>query len=114
MSAYKLIRKLRKQKGWSQEYLAEVADVSKATISAYERGSRVGTVDMLRRIAKALGAHPGDLIDKEEELQLTTDELFDALRERARRELDDFSKEQIERLLDLAKITYDRGHREDE
>ena len=37
-----IIRKLRLQRGWSQEQLAEMADVSVRTIQRIERGQKPG------------------------------------------------------------------------
>jgi transcriptional regulator with XRE-family HTH domain len=49
------IRAARKEAGFSQEKLAEKADLSTVFISRVERGKESPTVDNLVKIAKALG-----------------------------------------------------------
>lgn len=49
------IRRIRREKGWSQEKLAFESDVHRTYISGVERGARNPTVLVLGRIADALG-----------------------------------------------------------
>ena len=49
------IRRLRQQKGWSQEALADQAGVDRSYMSGIERGVRNVSVLSLAKIAKALG-----------------------------------------------------------
>ncbi len=49
------IRRIRQEKGWSQEKLAFESDVHRTYISGVERGARNPTVLVLGRIADALG-----------------------------------------------------------
>ena len=49
------IRKIRREKGWSQEKLAFESGVHRTYISGVERGARNPTVLVLGRIAEALG-----------------------------------------------------------
>jgi transcriptional regulator with XRE-family HTH domain len=49
------IRKLREQKCWSQEELAEHTGLHRTYISGVERGVRNPTLDVLEVFAKALG-----------------------------------------------------------
>ncbi len=50
------IRRLRKNKGWSQIDLARIAWIDQGTISALERNAKGGLrIDTLVRIARALG-----------------------------------------------------------
>lgn len=50
---------IRKQRGWSQQYLAIQSDVNKAYISEYESGVRSTLPpDMLQRISAVLLAEP--------------------------------------------------------
>ena len=56
------IRARRKQAGFSQEKLAERADLSTVFISRVERGKESPSVDSLVKIAKALRAHVRDLV----------------------------------------------------
>lgn len=48
------IRKLRQQRGWSQEELSFEADLHRTYISMLERCVRSPTVDVLEKIAQAL------------------------------------------------------------
>lgn len=49
------IREHRKARGWTIEHLADLVGTSKGHISDIERGTREGSVPMLRAIAQALG-----------------------------------------------------------
>lgn len=50
----KRVRELRKQKGYSQEQLADRADLHRTYIGAIERGEQNVSLDNIARIAKAL------------------------------------------------------------
>jgi transcriptional regulator with XRE-family HTH domain len=64
-SLFKKVRKLREERGLSQEKLARLADVSNNTIVNIEAGKQANpTIDTLRKIAKALNVSLDDLIDK--------------------------------------------------
>lgn len=56
------VRDARKQAGYSQEKLAERADLSAVFISRIERGVESPSVDNLLKIAKALGVRVADLV----------------------------------------------------
>jgi len=56
------IRKLRRQRGWTQKQLAAKAGLSHAQVSNVERGDRGASVEALERIARALGIKAGDLL----------------------------------------------------
>ncbi len=59
----KNLRKLRKDKGLSQEKLARLADVSNNTIIKIEAGKNQNpTLDTLKKIAKALEVSVDELI----------------------------------------------------
>ncbi|QOF74357.1 helix-turn-helix transcriptional regulator [Aminobacter sp. SR38] len=47
-------RGARAMLGWSQEDLAQVADVSRQTVADYERGARVPILNNLKSMAGAL------------------------------------------------------------
>ncbi len=57
------IAELRHELGWSREYLAERADVSVPTISKIERQERTPSLDMMRKISRALGVAVADIVD---------------------------------------------------
>lgn len=48
------IRKKRKEKGWNQEYLCELADISRIHLSNIENGTKTASVVVLRRLAVCL------------------------------------------------------------
>lgn len=56
------VRGTRKEAGFSQEKLAERADLSTVFISRIERGIESPSVDNLLKIAKALGVRVRDLV----------------------------------------------------
>lgn len=59
----KNIRKLREQKGISQDRLSKLADISLNTIAKLELGdSQNPTIETLQKIAKALDVKVEDLI----------------------------------------------------
>jgi len=59
----KNIKKLRKEKGLSQDRLSRLADVSHATIIKIESGGiQSPTIDTVQKIAKALGVGVENLL----------------------------------------------------
>ena len=56
------VRAARKETGFSQEKLAEKANLSTVFISRIERGVESPSVDNLLKIAKALGVRVSDLV----------------------------------------------------
>lgn len=57
------LKKKRLSKNWSQQTLANKANVSLNTISNYERGNRCPRIFELRKIAAALGCSVVDLLE---------------------------------------------------
>lgn len=53
----------RVKRNWSQEELAEKADLSKNSVGAIERGTSSPTVETLAKIADAFGFPLNDLTD---------------------------------------------------
>jgi len=61
----KNIKRLRKQRGLSQDKLSKLADISHNTIIKIESGAiQSPTMDTAQKIAKALGVSLDDLIKK--------------------------------------------------
>jgi transcriptional regulator with XRE-family HTH domain len=56
------IRRLRKEKAWSQHDLANEAGVRQALVSALELGDANPTLESLDKIATALGVSLADLL----------------------------------------------------
>lgn len=57
------MRRLRKERGWSQEALADEAGLDRTYISGIERIVRNPTITVAERVALALGCGMGDLLD---------------------------------------------------
>ena len=59
----KNIKKLRKQKGLSQDRLSKLADISYNTVIKLESGSiTIPSIDMLQKLAKALDVSVDNLL----------------------------------------------------
>jgi transcriptional regulator with XRE-family HTH domain len=56
------LRRIRRERGYSQEALAFRAEVHRTEISLLERGKRDPGVNMTLRLAGALGVDPGELL----------------------------------------------------
>lgn len=57
----KNIRKLRVERGWSQEDLAEHSGLHRTYISGLERGTRNPTLAVMQSLADALGTNLAEL-----------------------------------------------------
>jgi transcriptional regulator with XRE-family HTH domain len=56
------LRRIRTDRGWSQDDLAEASGLDRTYISGIERGKRNPTLIVLEKIAVGLGVDPLDLI----------------------------------------------------
>jgi transcriptional regulator with XRE-family HTH domain len=56
------LRRLRTDKGWTQEQLAFHAKVDRSYISQLETGAYSASVTMLGKLSKALGVDPGEFL----------------------------------------------------
>jgi transcriptional regulator with XRE-family HTH domain len=57
------MKRLRKERGWSQETLADAAGLDRTYISGIERKVKNPTITVVDRIAVALVCRLGDLLD---------------------------------------------------
>jgi len=57
------VRKLRLDRGWSQEDYADRAGIHRTYVSDIERGARNPTITVVEKLAKPLGIQPGALLD---------------------------------------------------
>lgn len=57
------IRRLRVELGYSQEVLADEADIHRTYISDLERGARNPTISVVAKIAEALQVSAGTLLE---------------------------------------------------
>ena len=58
------VRAARLERGWSQEYLARVADVSGGTINNLERGRQGASLETAMKLARVLGLSLDSLTDR--------------------------------------------------
>lgn len=56
------LRRLRTDKGWSQEEFADRAGLHRTYVSGVERGVRNPTITIVAALAKALGVPPAELL----------------------------------------------------
>jgi transcriptional regulator with XRE-family HTH domain len=56
------LRRLRHEKGFSQDDLAYEAEVSRSYLSQLEKGAFYGSLKIIGRLAKALGVEPAELL----------------------------------------------------
>lgn len=61
------LKRLRKEKGWSQEYMAEAADFHRTYVSQLERCITNISIDGLEQLAFALGVDIIDLLAESNE-----------------------------------------------
>jgi transcriptional regulator with XRE-family HTH domain len=57
------LRRLRLEKGWSQEDYADRAGIHRTYVSDIERGARNPTITVVEKLAKPLGVTVGSLLD---------------------------------------------------
>ena len=58
------LTRIRAERGWTQQRLADESGVNKATINQIERGRRSPNVETLEKLAVALGAEVADFFPK--------------------------------------------------
>ena len=57
------VRRLREEKGWSQEDYADRAGIHRTYVADIERGRRNPTVTVVEKLAKPFGIGAGRLLD---------------------------------------------------
>jgi transcriptional regulator with XRE-family HTH domain len=60
------LRVLRKQKGFTQEELADRASINRNYVGQIEREEKSPTVDVIEKLSNALGRKPVDLLASSE------------------------------------------------
>ena len=58
------IKELRKQKGLSQEKLANLAEIDRTYLPTIEKGERNVSIEVVQKLAKALDVKVKDLFDE--------------------------------------------------
>ena len=74
------LKKIRKDKGYTQEILAEKLNVVRQTVSKWEKGLSLPDVDMLSKIANVLETDVNILLD----VQITTTDQSDIVKQLAK------------------------------
>ncbi len=69
------VRELRIQSGFSQEELANVAQVERSHMGKIERGEHMPNLIMILRLSRALSVSPGVLVDKVAKVLLESDSI---------------------------------------
>ena len=59
------LKRLRREKGMSQEELADRADINRNYVGMIERSENAATVDMLEKLAEAFDAEPIEFFHEE-------------------------------------------------
>ena len=73
------LRRLRRQRGWSQEQLAARAGLHRTYVGAVERGERNIGLDNIGRLAWALDVSPAALLSEYDEGVREAGAVYDAL-----------------------------------
>lgn len=56
------IRRLRLERGWTQEHLAHAAGLTTTYVGQVERGAKVASLTVVLRLARGLGVPPAELL----------------------------------------------------
>ena len=64
------IKNLRKQKGYTQETLAQALNIVRQTVSKWEKGYSVPDADMLEKLAEVLEVPVSDLLGQPQDAQI--------------------------------------------
>lgn len=57
------LRRLRTEKGWSQEEYADRAGIHRTYVSDIERGARNPTITVVEKLAAPFGVRVGEMVD---------------------------------------------------
>jgi transcriptional regulator with XRE-family HTH domain len=58
------MRRLRADREWSQEELAERAEIDRTYVSALERSRYSASIDMVAKLADAFGVEPASMLER--------------------------------------------------
>jgi transcriptional regulator with XRE-family HTH domain len=61
----KRLRELRTERGFSQEKLAEIADLHRNYVGVLERGGQFASLDAICKLAHALKVKPAELLENQ-------------------------------------------------
>lgn len=106
------IKKIRKEKGLTQQELAKRLNVSRAAVSNFEVSDNVTTAT-LERIAAALGCYVHELIETEETkdglLTFDNPEEFEAYRQSMLKNIEDLERSKLDIIIENASKLNDTG-----
>jgi XRE family transcriptional regulator, regulator of sulfur utilization len=57
-----VVRRLRHERGWTQEDLAEAARLTATYVGQVERGDKVPSLTVILKLARGLGVTPAELL----------------------------------------------------
>ena len=67
----RVVRSLRLEAGFSQERLAQEADLARNYVGEVERGEKSPTLDVIEALAWALDTQPHDLVEQAEKAHMS-------------------------------------------
>lgn len=99
-----MLKRLREERGLSQDELARLTQLSKSTISMYENGNREPKFETLEVIADFFNVDMNTLLDKKQPIMVLTQQEETHIKKY--RQLDADGKEEIDDIIDvkLAKL----------
>jgi len=62
------VRRLREANGWSQEQLAERAELNRSYVGEIERGQAISSIVTVDKLARALGVTSAKLLQKSDQV----------------------------------------------
>ena len=106
-----MLKRLREERGLSQDELARLTQLSKSTISMYENGNREPKFETLEVIADFFNVDMNTLLDKKQPIMILTQQ--DETHIKKYRQLDADGKEEIDDLIDVKLAKLQRKAEED-
>lgn len=106
-----MLKRLREERGLSQDELARLTQLSKSTISMYENGNREPKFETLEVIADFFNVDMNTLLDKKQPIMVLTQQEETHIKKY--RQLDADGKEEIDDIIDVKLAKLQRKVEED-
>lgn len=106
-----MLKRLREERGLSQDELARLTQLSKSTISMYENGNREPKFETLEVIADFFNVDMNTLLDKKQPIMVLTQQEETHIKKY--RQLDADGKEEIDDIIDVKLAKLQRKAEED-
>ena len=106
-----MLKRLREERGLSQDELARLTQLSKSTISMYENGNREPKFETLEVIADFFNVDMNTLLDKKQPIMALTQQEETHIKKY--RQLDADGKEEIDDIIDVKLAKLQRKAEED-